>query len=441
MAGKVGLSVASLAALLGLVLLSAQGILGAAAALVLAVGITSIVVLGPERLGGTLMLLAMFTAPQNSVRPIAGADFVTFSDIFFALGAGLLLPVMLQRRSRYPLGWLVGSVIVIVMVFVASTLSPTPLLDFTYGLRLPAAAVALPFVFLAWSPTPKQIDRMAWAYVAGHLLSTAYAFAHGKEPITGRYQGLTTHYNFFGISAVIATGLLIHLFHRVPRHRRWMVWGAGLVVFGSVLLSGSRAAALVVVMMGLLYPLLERSILSAYLLVAGAMGMVLAGNTLLVKFGSGSAFARLKGDSTTSYSDNVRTTALNTGWSKFLAKPFTGNGFDLTALDAHNIYLEVAIGIGVIGLIGHLLILATGTLPMLRQGPLHRLGYVTFGYAAVGMLTNSLWDRFVWMAISLAILAAAAEARERAAHPPVPAGRRQLPVPTTRPSRDPLEVR
>ena len=99
--------------------------------------------------------------------------------------------------------------------------------------------------------------------------------------------------------------------------------------------------------------------------------------------------------------------ALQTGWDKFFAHPVLGNGFDATALDAHNIYLEIGIGIGLVGLVCYLLVLGVGVLPVLRSGPLRRLGYIALGYAAVGMLTNSLWDRFVWMAISLSVLAAA----------------------------------
>ena len=131
------------------------------------------------------------------------------------------------------------------------------------------------------------------------------------------------------------------------------------------------------------------------------------GDRLLVGFGSGSVIERLQGDETTSYSDNERTVALQTGWDKFFAHPILGNGFDATALDAHNIYLEVGIGIGLVGLICYLLVLGTGVLPVLRSGPLRRLGYIALGYAAIGMLTNSLWDRFVWMGISLSMLAAA----------------------------------
>ena len=404
--GRGILSATTLLLLVALVALSTTGLIGAALALACAVGLMLVVVLGPERLGTAFVLLAMFTAPQNAVRPVPTADFVTFSDLFLVVGAGLLLPTLLRRRSRYPMGWLIGSLGVIVLVFVASLMSETPVTDLLYGVRLPAATVALPLFFLAWAPGRRLIDALAWCYVAGHVVSTAYALATGKDAATGRFDGLTTHYNFFGIAGTITAGLLIHLHHRTPRRWRWVVWGAGLVTIGSISLSGSRAAVLVLVMLVVLYPLLERSLLSGYLVVAGGMGLVLAGNALLGTTSSGSAFSRLQGDSTTSVSDNERTLALQTGWSRFLQHPILGGGFDARAYDAHNVYLEIAIGIGVVGLAFHLLVFATGVLPLFGTGPLRRLGYAPLGYAAMCMLTNSIWDRFVWMGIALAVVAA-----------------------------------
>jgi hypothetical protein len=404
--GRVAVWAVAIVLLAGLVAVSTKGLVGAVAALACAVVVTLLVVLGPELLGTGFVLLAMFTAPQNSIRPIASADFVTFSDLFLALGAGLVLPTLLRRRGRYPKGWLIGSIGVIVTVFLASLMSATPLLDLLYGVRLPAATVALPLFFLAWAPSRRLIDVLAWSYVAGHVVSTAYAVVGGKDPTTGRYDGLTTHYNFFGIAATITAGLLIHLHHRTPRRWRWIVWGCGLVTVGSVSMSGSRAAVLVLAMLVVLYPLLERSILSGYLLVAGGLALVFAGNALLGSTSNGSAFSRIRGDSTTSYSDNERTVAIQTGWSRFLHHPILGNGFDAHAYDAHNVYLEIAIGIGVVGLAFHLLVFSTGVLPLMGTGPLRRLGYAPLGYAAMCMLTNSIWDRFVWMGIALAVVAA-----------------------------------
>ena len=61
-----------------------------------------VVALGPTKVGVIFALLAMFTAPQNSIRPLPGADLLTFSDVFM-VGAGLLLlPVLLEQSSAAP---------------------------------------------------------------------------------------------------------------------------------------------------------------------------------------------------------------------------------------------------------------------------------------------------------------------------------------------------
>jgi len=404
--GRGALTAATVVLLGALVALSTKGLIAAAVALAAAVVVMLLVVLGPDRLGTGFVMLAMFTAPQNSIRPIPTADFVTFSDLFLLVGAALLLPTLLQRRGRYPALFLLGAVGLSAMVLLTAAIGPTPALALLYGLRLPAAAVALPVFFLAWRPQGRLIDALAWSYVAGHVVSTCYAVVEGRA-INDRYDGLTTHFNFFGIAALMASTLLVHLYHATPRRHRWVPMVAALFCAASISMSGSRAAALVVAMILVLYPLLERSVLSAYVLIAGALAFVIVGDQLLNRFGSGSVIERLQGDATTSYSDSERTVALQTGWDKFFAHPILGNGFDATSLDAHNIYLEVAIGIGLVGLICYLMVLGVGVLPVLRSGPLRRLGYAALGFAAVGMLTNSLWDRFVWMAISLSVLAAA----------------------------------
>ena len=149
--------------------------------------------LGPERLGTGFVLLAMFTAPQNSIRPIPTADFVTFSDLFLLLGAGLLLPTLLQRRGRYPALFVVGAVGLSAMVLISATIGPTPALGLLYGLRLPAAAVALPLFFLAWRPQGRLIEALAWAYVSGHVVSTCYAVRRGagaQRPLRRAHHAL-----------------------------------------------------------------------------------------------------------------------------------------------------------------------------------------------------------------------------------------------------------
>ena len=229
--GRGTLGAAAIVLLAGLVALSTKGLIGAAVALACAVVVTLVVVLGPERLGTGFVLLAMFTAPQNSIRPIPTADFVTFSDLFLLLGAGLLLPTLLQRRGRYPALFVVGAVGLSAMVLISATIGPTPALGLLYGLRLPAAAVALPLFFLAWRPQGRLIEALAWAYVAGHVVSTCYAVVEGRA-LNDRYDGLTTHFNFFGIAALVASTMLVHLYHATPRRHRWVPMRRGPVLRG-----------------------------------------------------------------------------------------------------------------------------------------------------------------------------------------------------------------
>ena len=405
-APTIALSAAAVGLLVGAVAVAnLGGLMGAAVALALAVGLTLTVAVGPERLGFAAIAVAMFTSPQNAVRPVPSADFVTVADLMLLVGAVLVTPALLRRRPTFPVPWALGALLLATMVLVSFAVSATPVSAANYGIRLLAAAVMIPLFFLLWGPQDRQIDVLVWSYVAGHVVSTGYALVEGRNVLTGRFDGLTTHFNFFGLSALVATCLVLHLWSRTTPSRRWVVVAAGLVCVASVLLSGSRAAALVIAMIALVHPVLERSLAWAFALVAGTITLFVAGGPLLSVLGEGSAVGRLGGDSTTTTSDRLRVEALEHGVAEFLRHPILGSGFDETALFAHNIYLQVAIGVGIIGALGYVAVLAASVLPLLRPGPMRRLGYVGLGYVTIGVLTNSLWDRFVWMGVALAIVA------------------------------------
>jgi O-antigen ligase len=387
-----------------LVALSAAGTIQTLVAVSLAAGCLALVALGPERLGTALFTLAMFTAPENTVRPSASATFVTVSDLLLGLAVLLLFPIMLRGAVRLPAAFVVGSTLLAIGVLLSSLLSPDPVPGLVYGSRLIAAVVALPLIFMLWRPGRRTVDTLAWAYVAGHVVSTGFAVVEGPA-VNNRYDGLTTHFNYFGHAAALSICLLIYLFHRTPARHRWVVWGAGAVSLASIAMSGSRASAIVVVMIALVYPLLQRSLLSAYLLIGAALAFVVVGDRLLVLMGSSSLADRLQGDATTSTSDQQRIEALNTALGKFLAHPLLGGSFGNDPKGAHNIYLQVAVGVGVFGLVVYLLIMWTSVRALFLTSRYSRLGYTALAYAGLGFLTNSLWDRFVWMAVSLAFLA------------------------------------
>lgn len=387
-----------------LLLLAAISPIAAIIAIGFAALLAVILSFGPVQTATGILVLAMFLAPCNNVRPSSAVSFVTMSDLLFALGFGLLFPILMVRRINPPLIFLLGAVILIVTGILASLGSIHPGISLNHMTRLVVAALGLPVLFLLWRPSNKVVVWLASAYVLGQCLSVIDAVVSGAEPSTGRYQGLSTHFNFFGLSALLAACLVPYVVAFIRPSWRWAAWAAGGVCLYGIWISGSRAALLVVVLIALLYPLVERSVPAAGAL-AAAMGIgVLLSGKLLNDSGS-NALGRLQGDSTTSFSDDERTRALTESIKAFKAHPLLGTGFE-NPLAAHNIYLEIGVAVGVLGVIGYLFILGSTIAPLFTvPHPYHRLAYPALAYAIIGMITNALWDRFIWAALALTLIA------------------------------------
>lgn len=386
----------------GMLALASLGTTFGYLACVVAAGLVATLVLGPERLGVVAMVAAMFTATMDDLRPVA--SFVTYSDLFFVLGIGLLLPQLFRNRGRLPSMYVGGAALLLVAGLLASILAADQALSLNGLSRLVAASIALPVAFAYWRPNVRIIDVMAGAYVAGMVVNVVVGIAQG--PLSNnRYVGLTTHPNYFGMSALLSVGLLIYLLDRVPAKRRWVLYAAGLVCLLGIVESGSRAALLVFIVLVAIYPLVERSVMAGYgILVTGGI-LVVVGGLLLDSFIEGSAIDRLRGDNTSSYSDTKRTGLLEAGFHQFLQKPFLGWGFTDDPLASHNVYLEVAVALGVVGLVAWCMILWTLVRPLLSVDlARHRLAYPALAYALLALLTNTMWDRSVWAAIALALL-------------------------------------
>lgn len=360
---------------------------------------------GTEKLGIAMIFVCVGLAPLDNVRP-GGVDFITASDLFLGLGLFLLAPVIIGRHARVPKDYALGAMVLIVASLLASAFGPDPTVSVFVMMRLLVAAIFLPTIFAWWQPSLKVIDWLAGAYIFGQLVSLAFAILSGPE-FSNRYSGLSTHVNYFGQTGVLAFALCIYLFHRVKPGSRWLViLAAGLCAY-SVVLSGSRAAAIVTVLLVLLYPVVERSaVKGVVVLLMTALAVPIASYALGLT-GDNSPFSRFFGDKSTSVSDSERTESLNAGIDRWLAEPILGNGFSNAPLEAHNIYLQVAVVSGVIGLAGFLIIFWSLVRPLFdsHDNPLRRLCYATLGYAAIGMLTNSLWDRFTWVVLAMAFLA------------------------------------
>ncbi len=382
---------------------------------VLAVGAAglalTVLLRGIEGTAALVLVLATFFAPLNSVRPSSAASFVTAADLLYVLGFGILFPVLLRRRLVAPPLYLIGGGIVVTLGLLASLASEGPGLSLNHMVRLLTAAFGLPLAMMWWRPSSTWIRRLATAYLAGVVVSVLHALVSGPDA-TGRYVGFTTHYNYFGITTLLAAAIVPYVVAVSPPGRRWALWFAGLICLYGIWISGSRAALLVIVVVAAIYPFLERSVNAfAVLAVAGTTVLALSGR--LLDDSGDNALSRLLGGGGADYADLERQKALEVALKAFHAHPVIGNGF-AQALEAHNIYLEIAVSVGVIGALGYVLMLVPMVQPLVRSGfPHHRLAYPALSYALIGLITNALWDRFIWAALALALLVPALEAEER----------------------------
>ena len=246
---------------------------------------------------------------------------------------------------------------------------------------------------------------LASAYVVGNVVSIGYAVIRNEASSEGRRAGLSEHPNVFGLCALLAVALIPFILTQVPRSWRMIPLGLGVVCLYGVWSSGSRAAFAALIAVGIVYPVLARSVPAGLALLAGFTAFLAFAGQLLDETSSSNALGRLLGAGSASGSDQAREDLLGQAVDQFLSSPILGNGLaDLLA--AHVIYVQVAAGLGVLGLAFYLLVLWSTVRPVTTLTPPHSLlALPALAYVTVGFVTPVLWDRYIWTVLALALLA------------------------------------
>jgi O-antigen ligase len=227
----------------------------------------------------------------------------------------------------------------------------------------------------------------------------------------------------------MAVCLCIFLFYEVDRRFRWMVVGALGLSMASVFVSGARASLLCVAVTFVLWPVVERTAMSMYAMLSAGAVILATANVVLANAPRGSALARLQGEGSASGSDLARKLALEDGLHRFWQAPLRGNGFN-DILQIHNVYVEVAVGGGILALAGFLFVLAGLVGPLFRPGVPNRLGYLGVSYAAFAMIGPTLYDRVLWAALALAVAGHDFSSAPPPGDPaPTTSGERDAPIP------------
>ena len=395
-----------------LVWVSTFGFIFTLGAVGVAVLVLLLAVLGSERMGHLMLLGAFFTAPSyKGFAPSEGSP-VTGTDLLFVAAFGLLLPTLLKGRVQLPTLYWAGVSLVFSTGLVASALSTAPLISLISLTFWMIVMIGLPVAISLLAPSGKLVDLMAAAFIAGQLFSLMYGVARGYVA-QGRHAGFSTHPNYFAQAGMLGLALCIYLAYRHRNRLLFLIAPAAAACGVSVLLSGSRAATLVVAVLILMVPVVERSALTGFLFAALAALTFLLLPYIAGFAGEGSSIARLaEGDLSARYSNTERTLGIAEGTARFFEHPLRGTGL-IELYEIHNNFLEVAVAIGIFGLVGYVMVLYTFARPLFSLGEYRRLCYCVWGYIGFGATVPSLYDRSIWAVMALSVVAMVEHERRR----------------------------
>jgi hypothetical protein len=362
--------------------------------------------LGLEMLGTVIIVVGMFFGPMTAM-VLPGASFVTVADFCMVGGFMLLFPSIIRKPLWVPWQFGIGSLVFFTVGMVASFKVPSPFSSIDLNMRVVAATVLLPLAFVWWAPRGKKLFAIAIAYPIGTTFNTLYAILQGPTLGNGRYKGLTEQPTAFGYACLLGICILPFVAASMPRQYRWMCLGMAAVSGYGIWISGSRASLLVLIILAAMYPFLERSLKAAgFLAFCGILVISQLGRILDQNNGS-NALSRLLGGGGAGGSDDARLKGLKEAFGVFQQSPIIGNGYEFDTFLAHNIYMQVATCVGVIGFLAFLLILWAFAIPLFTaKSPYRLLAYPAVAYIVVGPITPNLGSRYVGLTLALSLIAA-----------------------------------
>ncbi|GAA1503828.1 O-antigen ligase family protein [Nocardioides humi] len=390
---------------------SARGPVMAAVGIGFAGFVAALAILGRQRIALLAMLGAFATAPMYKGLAPSPDTPITPTDLLFGIAVVLLLPTVIGRPVRLPLGYVIGILLILTTGILSTVFSPAPVISALQFVQWLVVLVGLVGLLAVWAPGWRTVDLLLWGYVAGHTLSVAYSPI--GDSIAGRSVGLTHHPNAFGEAGVMAFAALMYLWRRGESvWYRLLVAGCAAAAVLSVVTSGSRAAAVVVAGLVIMVPFVERSAVKGFVLALTLAIGIVALPLLLDSAGDTSALSRLAGTGDALVADQARLNAQNFGIEMFLEHPVVGNGF-AEAIYVHNVVLAVAASVGLVGLIGYLMVLFVMARPIIGTHPNRRIAYLAWAFIAITPTVPGLEDRTLWVPMAPVILLAMNMRRER----------------------------
>ena len=382
----------------------------------LAAGTLALPVMSRRGTGSLLLLLITvnaFLTPMNGLRL---GSFFSLSDVALLAAAPIVAASRILRPSGSHLErfrpFLAALSAMAVGGMIATAFASEPVRGLPHVARFVVSTIGLMLVVAGWAPTRAQVRVVVWAFTLGASVSVVAGLLSGLL-VVGRAIGLTTHPNHLGMASMMAAGSAFGLALTSGRNSRKLAHAIGLLLVAGVLVSGSRAAFFGLLVAALAFFMVMRSARTVLRSVAFCMPLVLALLLGFVELPGANAFNRLfRGDRGTELSDQERAEVRTEAIEQIRARPVQGSGFE-NARTAHSLYLQLWASAGLVGL-GGLLALVVVTIKMLMTAAKIRdrlvvaIGAGFLGYLAAGVASNILWDRYVWLHVTLGIALLAA---------------------------------
>lgn len=417
---------------IGLAYLAVSVSFGASVGLLAALVMGVMVFRNPE----TGLLLLIFAIPLEDFNQLG--QFGELSPIklmgIAMLGAYMIHYIVFQRRER--LVFIPQNIFLVLffMIVLASDLvavDPNYAVDKTFKLL---RMIAFYFLVINIVRTEASLKRVFWVMILAGVLSAGYGmFEYYFRPeqldemrITGTLDDPTG----FAYTMVILLPLAWYMLTHTTRPLlRAALAAAGALFLYAILLSGTRsamaAAAGVVVLIALRQkrPLLNLTV-AALILISALLFMPEQTQSRLGLFN--------QIDEAAQASTDRRITYLVYGTQLFMEHPFLGiglggfaeeysqseyqfmRGSDEARRIAHNMYMEIAVGTGLIGLVPFLLLVLSplaglqGVSARVRFGSLADMAKMIqislLAYLFVGFFSSSQYDKILWLLLGLTAL-------------------------------------
>lgn len=387
--------------------LSPGNLMGGALVLAAVVGVLLTIVTGLRGLALTLAFGAFLFSPMIAVRL---SDSITVGDVLLVGAVGVALLSTRGAKRLPPSGkhvsWAAGLLIAGGLIgTIATSTAPTES-AMQLGQYAIAALLSLGLVRLL-KPSRSVLTWLGVAYGLGASISCLVAVMDTVNP---RPAGLALHSNHLAISAALAVGIWLALLMATKSRLLGLMSMVGitLCVWGTIV-GGSRAGivAIAVVVLGSVFGL-GASKLSAFLVVAGA-GFLYAINAGIIDIsGKHNAIGRLLGGGSAEEADMGRSVKYEAVWDRINNNMFIGNGF-ADARDGHSLYLQMWDSGGVLGIIAAMVLVVAALSAYLRaRSAQNRLAVILWsgyiGYLSAAILSNQMWDRYIWLALALAVM-------------------------------------